>query len=50
MYLRFVMRSIQRWGPNFILPKLANLSWLLTTTFSGIGCLELAAKSALWFY
>ena len=38
-------RAVHEWSVGFVLDKLAKLSWLLTTTFSGLGCLELAAKS-----
>ncbi|CAE7499632.1 unnamed protein product [Symbiodinium sp. CCMP2592] len=43
----FLQKAQDAWGAEWVLTRLAlNLSWFLTTTFSGVGCLELACKSA----
>ena len=43
---RFLDAASRRWGQQLVLQKLALMTWFLTTTFTGLGCVELAAKSA----
>ena len=45
---RFLKKAQAAWGTDWVTQRLVGLSWLLTTTFSGLGCFELAASSAQW--
>ena len=44
---RLMKLAMGAWSSRFVLAKLCQLNWLLTTTFSGVGCIELAAKVLL---
>lgn len=44
--LRFLSTAVQAWGKNYVLDSLSQMSWKISTTFSGMGCFESAALSA----
>ena len=43
--LRFLHSSVETWGKKYVLDSLSQMSWKMSTTFSGMGCFESAALS-----
>ena len=44
---RFLGLAMAKWGKSFVLDKLEELDWRVSTSFSGLGCFESAALSDL---